>query len=105
MHASSSSTSGSSTPVGCAWFGRVVLAHPCVCSHTACSTRMLGVIEPVLERVVFEDVPANLAAIKRRVESLQVPACSSACVLACLRSEGGANGGGTRGAAALWAMW
>ena len=32
--------------------------------------RMLGVIEPVLERVVFEDAPANLAAIKRRVEGL-----------------------------------
>jgi len=32
--------------------------------------RMLGVIEPVLERVVFEDAPANLAAIKRRVEAL-----------------------------------
>jgi hypothetical protein len=34
--------------------------------------RMLGVIEPVLERVVFEDAPANLAAIKRRVEALAV---------------------------------
>lgn len=32
--------------------------------------RLLGVIEPVLERVVFEDAPANLAAIKRRVEAL-----------------------------------
>ena len=36
------------------------------------STRMLGVLEPLLERTVFEDVPANLAAIKQRVESMQV---------------------------------
>ena len=34
------------------------------------SGRMLGVIEPVLERVVFEDAPANLAAIKKKVEEL-----------------------------------
>lgn len=33
-------------------------------------TGMSGVVEPVLERVVFEDVPINLAAIKQRVESL-----------------------------------
>ena len=38
------------------------------------STRMLGVLEPLLERTVFEDVPANLAAIKQRVESMQVRA-------------------------------
>lgn len=36
------------------------------------ATRMLGVLEPLLERTVFEDVPANLAAIKQRVESMQV---------------------------------
>ena len=36
------------------------------------STRMLGVLEPLLERTVFEDVPANLAAIKQRVERMQV---------------------------------
>ncbi|KAL4425806.1 hypothetical protein ABPG75_009822 [Micractinium tetrahymenae] len=35
------------------------------------ATRMLGVLEPLLERTVFEDVPANLAAIKLRVETLQ----------------------------------
>ena len=29
---------------------------------------MLGLLEPVLERVVYEDVPANLAAVKQRVE-------------------------------------
>lgn len=34
---------------------------------------MLGVLEPLLEQTVFEDVPANLAAIKQRVESIQVP--------------------------------
>lgn len=36
------------------------------------ATRMLGVLEPLLERTVFEDVPANLAAIKARVEAIQV---------------------------------
>ncbi|KAL4859881.1 hypothetical protein ACK3TF_000138 [Chlorella vulgaris] len=35
------------------------------------STRMLGVLEPLLERTVFEDVPTNLAAVKQRVESMQ----------------------------------
>ncbi|KAL4445809.1 hypothetical protein ABPG77_009008 [Micractinium sp. CCAP 211/92] len=35
------------------------------------ATRMLGVLEPLLERTVFEDVPANLAAIKLRVETIQ----------------------------------
>ena len=34
------------------------------------SLKLVGVIEPVLERVVFEDVPSNLAAIKKRVEML-----------------------------------
>lgn len=29
-------------------------------------------MEPVLERVVFEDMPANLAAIKRHVEAREV---------------------------------
>ena len=35
------------------------------------ATRMLGVLEPLLERTVFEDVPANLAAIKARAEAEQ----------------------------------
>ena len=34
------------------------------------ATRMLGALEPLLERAVFEDVPANLAAIKARCEAL-----------------------------------
>lgn len=34
------------------------------------SIPMIGMIEPVLERVVFEDVPANMVAIKRRAEEL-----------------------------------
>lgn len=34
------------------------------------TTGMLGVVEPLLERVVFEDVPANLGAVKHRVEAL-----------------------------------
>jgi hypothetical protein len=33
---------------------------------------MLRVLEPLLERAVFEDVPTNLAAIKQRVEGIQV---------------------------------
>ena len=32
---------------------------------------MLGVLEPLLERTVFEDMPTNLAAIKQRVEAMQ----------------------------------
>lgn len=34
-------------------------------------TRMLGILEPLMERVVYEDVPLNLAALKARVESLK----------------------------------
>jgi hypothetical protein len=33
---------------------------------------MLGLLEPLLERVVFEDVPTNLAAVKRRAEELRL---------------------------------
>ena len=33
---------------------------------------MLGLLEPLMERVVFEDVPRNLAALKRRVEELRL---------------------------------
>lgn len=42
---------------------------------------MLGVLEPLLERMVFEDVPSNLAAIKLRVETIQVGRghCSMYC--------------------------
>lgn len=36
------------------------------------ASRLLGIMEPVLERCVFEDMPANLWALKRRVEGLQV---------------------------------
>ena len=35
-------------------------------------TPMLGLLEPVLERVVCEDIPANLAALKQRVEDLRL---------------------------------
>ena len=34
------------------------------------STPMLGLLEPLLERVVYEDLPSNLAALKARVEQL-----------------------------------
>ncbi len=36
------------------------------------ATPMLGLLEPVLERVVYEDVPANLAALRQRVEDLRL---------------------------------
>lgn len=32
------------------------------------ATPMMGMLEPVLERVVYEDIPFNLAAVKQRVE-------------------------------------
>ena len=32
------------------------------------TTPMMGMLEPVLERVVYEDIPFNLAAVKQRVE-------------------------------------
>ncbi len=32
------------------------------------STPMVGLLEPVLERVVYEDIPFNLAAVKQHVE-------------------------------------
>ena len=35
------------------------------------STPMLGLLEPLLERVVFEDLPHNLAALKERIEQIQ----------------------------------
>ncbi|KAK9837252.1 hypothetical protein WJX81_001866 [Elliptochloris bilobata] len=35
-------------------------------------TPMLGLLEPLLERVVFEDVPRNLAALKQRIEELRL---------------------------------
>lgn len=35
------------------------------------AARLLGLLEPVLERVVYEDVPANLLALKHRVETLK----------------------------------
>lgn len=34
--------------------------------------RLLGVMEPIMERCVFEDMPANLAAVKQRVEAIRV---------------------------------
>ena len=33
---------------------------------------MMGMLEPVMERVVYEDIPFNLAAIKQRVEELKL---------------------------------
>lgn len=32
------------------------------------AVRLLGLLEPALERVVYEDLPANLLALKHRVE-------------------------------------
>lgn len=42
------------------------------------SSTVLGIIEPLLEKVVFEDCPANLAAVKHRVESLYTEQRASA---------------------------
>jgi hypothetical protein len=42
------------------------------------ANRMLGVLEPLLERVVFEDLPANLAGVKRRVEALRLERAAEA---------------------------
>ena len=36
------------------------------------ATPMLGLLEPVLERVVYEDIPFNLSALKQRVEELRL---------------------------------
>ena len=33
---------------------------------------MMGMLEPVMERVVYEDIPFNLAAVKQRVEELKL---------------------------------
>ena len=38
------------------------------------SLRLLGLLEPYLEKVVFDDVPLNLAALKTRVEELRAAA-------------------------------
>lgn len=50
------------------------------------SSRLLWFLEPLLERVVYEDVPANLAAIKARVEVMRVEAKAMA-----LEEAGGAR--------------
>jgi hypothetical protein len=36
------------------------------------ATPMMGMLEPVLERVVYEDIPFNLAAVKQRVEECKL---------------------------------
>ncbi len=49
------------------------------------SGRLLGVIEPLMERIVFEDMPANLVAIKRRAEVCTRGGgggCHPCCILA-----------------------
>lgn len=35
------------------------------------STHMVGLLEPLLEQAVYEDIPTNLRAVKLRVEQLQ----------------------------------
>lgn len=47
------------------------------------SVRSLGMLEPLLERVVYEDVPANLLAVKRRAEELRIVR-----TIATLKAEG-----------------
>lgn len=48
--------------------------------------RLLGMLEPYLERVVYEDVPLNLAALKTRVEELR-----AAATIQGLEASGGAQ--------------
>ena len=36
------------------------------------SAAMLGLLEPLLERVVYQDIPANLEAIKKRAEQQRI---------------------------------
>ncbi len=36
------------------------------------ATPMVGMLEPVMERVVYEDIPFNLAAVKQRVEEVRL---------------------------------
>lgn len=75
------------------------------------ATRMLGVLEPLLERTVFEDVPANLSAIKQRVETIQVWAGAVRSNSARRRSVGAGGwlpraGAGAGTGAAVWArLW
>jgi hypothetical protein len=65
------------------------------------SMRMLGMLEPFMELVVYEDIPINLAAIKRRVEDLRAAAriaeleSQGECPCASPAGGGGANGRGS----------
>lgn len=34
------------------------------------STALMGVLDPLLERIVYQDIPTNLSAVKRRIEQL-----------------------------------
>ena len=36
------------------------------------ATPMVGMLEPVMERVVYEDIPFNLAAVKQHVEEVRL---------------------------------
>lgn len=32
------------------------------------STALMGVLDPLLERIVYQDIPSNLSAVRQRVE-------------------------------------
>ena len=49
------------------------------------AARLLGMLEPALERVVYQDIPANLLALKHRVETRR-----AALKVAELEQQGGA---------------
>ena len=51
------------------------------------SAAMLGLLEPLLERVVYQDIPANLEAIKKRAEQQRI-----AGQLATAEAQGGRRG-------------
>lgn len=34
------------------------------------STALTGILDPLLERIVYQDIPTNLSAVKTRIESI-----------------------------------
>lgn len=57
-----------------AWSGRAeMILKYAVEVEIPRSTTMLGLLEPLLESVVYHDIPANLEAIKKGAEALHSP--------------------------------
>ena len=45
------------------------------------STALMGILDPLLERIVYQDIPTNLSAVKNRVEQLS-PGASQSLLIA-----------------------